>query len=47
METVLTLFGILTAVLSLVAFDLASFRFGVDSREQGDWHPVDGDRRSL
>ncbi len=44
MELLLTLV-ILTVFV--VALEIASLRFGVDSREPGDWHAVERDRRSI
>lgn len=33
--------GIAFATLFFVAFEIASLRFGADTRETGDWHRIE------
>ena len=33
--------GIALATLVVVAFEIASLRFGADTREPGDWHRIE------
>lgn len=37
--------GLLVVIALLVAFDVASLRFGADSREPGDWQVLPAERR--